>query len=83
VEKDGELVGAPFVFDIWWISLFLEQDRSWDWTTLTYERFVVRLARPRSCGPRRSWRMVGRAAVHEQAAAVRRGRSIHAVPQQV
>ncbi|MBP2326954.1 feruloyl esterase [Kibdelosporangium banguiense] len=39
VEKDGKLVGAPFVYDLWWISLFLEQDRSWDWTTLTYERF--------------------------------------------
>ncbi|NEK56421.1 tannase/feruloyl esterase family alpha/beta hydrolase [Geodermatophilus sabuli] len=36
---DGELVGQPFVFDVWWISLFLEQDPSWDWRTLTREAF--------------------------------------------
>ncbi|MGY1641710.1 tannase/feruloyl esterase family alpha/beta hydrolase [Geodermatophilus sp. SYSU D00703] len=36
---DGELVGQPFVFDLWWIGLFLEQDPSWDWRTLTREAF--------------------------------------------
>jgi hypothetical protein len=35
VEQDGELVGAPFQYDLWWFSLFLAQDRSWDWRTLT------------------------------------------------
>ncbi|MFW3172197.1 tannase/feruloyl esterase family alpha/beta hydrolase [Geodermatophilus sp. CPCC 206100] len=36
---DGELVGQPFVFDLWWIGLFLEQDPAWDWRTLTRESF--------------------------------------------
>ena len=36
---DGELVGQPFVFDVWWIGLFLEQDPDWDWRTLTHEAF--------------------------------------------
>lgn len=39
VEQDGRLVGAPFQYDLWWFSLFLAQDRSWDWTTLTPARF--------------------------------------------
>ncbi len=39
VEVDGRLVGKPFVYDLWWFSLFLAQDRSWDWTSLTRERF--------------------------------------------
>jgi tannase/feruloyl esterase len=36
VEVDGQLVGQPFQYDIWWISLFLAQDPTWDWQTLTY-----------------------------------------------
>jgi feruloyl esterase len=36
---DGELVGQPFVFDLWWIGLFLAQDPAWDWRTLTRESF--------------------------------------------
>jgi hypothetical protein len=39
VEVDGRLVGSPFIFDLWWFSLFLAKDRSWDWTTLTYAKF--------------------------------------------
>lgn len=38
-EVDGRLVGKPFVYDLWWFSLFLAQDRSWDWTELTYATF--------------------------------------------
>ncbi|MEU2349932.1 tannase/feruloyl esterase family alpha/beta hydrolase [Modestobacter sp. NPDC049651] len=36
---DGELVGQPFVFDLWWFSLFLAQDPGWDWRTLTTAGF--------------------------------------------
>ena len=36
---DGALVGQPFVFDLWWIGLFLAQDPGWDWRTLTHESF--------------------------------------------
>ena len=36
VEQDGQLVGKPFQYDLWWIGLFLAQDRNWDWRTLTY-----------------------------------------------
>lgn len=36
---DGEWVGRPFQFDLWWIGLFLEQDPAWDWRTLTHEAF--------------------------------------------
>ncbi|OMQ16402.1 hypothetical protein A7K94_0202785 [Modestobacter sp. VKM Ac-2676] len=39
VEVDGELVGQPFVYDLWWFSLFLAQDPEWDWQTLTYPAF--------------------------------------------
>lgn len=39
VEQDGKLVGSPFQYDLWWFSLFLAQDRAWDWTTLTYPKF--------------------------------------------
>ncbi|MGY1823093.1 tannase/feruloyl esterase family alpha/beta hydrolase [Geodermatophilus sp. SYSU D00079] len=42
---DGELVGQPFVFDLWWIGLFLEQDPSWDWRTLTREAFEAHFDR--------------------------------------
>lgn len=36
---DGSLIGSPFTYDLWWFSRFLKQDRSWDWTTLTYRDF--------------------------------------------
>jgi hypothetical protein len=36
---DGELVGQPFVLDLWWFGLFLAQDPAWDWRTLTHESF--------------------------------------------
>jgi hypothetical protein len=36
VEVDGQLVGQPFQYDLWWIGLFLAQDPNWDWRTLTY-----------------------------------------------
>ncbi|MGP4014634.1 tannase/feruloyl esterase family alpha/beta hydrolase [Saccharopolyspora sp. 5N708] len=39
VEVDGRLVGAPFDYDLWWFGLFLAQDRSFDWTSLTYASF--------------------------------------------
>ncbi len=39
VEKDGKLQGAPFQYDLWWFGLFLAQDRSWDWTKLSYHSF--------------------------------------------
>ncbi|MEU2348399.1 tannase/feruloyl esterase family alpha/beta hydrolase [Modestobacter sp. NPDC049651] len=39
VEQDGRLVGKPFQYDLWWIGLFLAQDRNWDWRTLTYAGF--------------------------------------------
>ncbi|MCI2418441.1 tannase/feruloyl esterase family alpha/beta hydrolase [Saccharopolyspora sp. K220] len=39
VEVDGRLVGKPFEYDLWWFSLFLAQDRSFDWTSLTYRSF--------------------------------------------
>ncbi|MBB3675465.1 tannase/feruloyl esterase family alpha/beta hydrolase [Modestobacter versicolor] len=44
VEVDGRWEGSPFVFDLWWISLFLEQDPSWDWRTLTPEAFEAYFA---------------------------------------
>ncbi len=40
VESNGQLVGEPFRYTEWWLRLFVEQDRSWDWTTLTYESFA-------------------------------------------
>jgi hypothetical protein len=42
---DGELVGQPFVFDLWWIGLFLEQDPAWDWRSLTREAFEAHVDR--------------------------------------
>ena len=36
---DGRWEGKPFQYDLWWISLFLEQDPAWDWRTLTYAGF--------------------------------------------
>ncbi len=36
---DGQLVGVPFVYDIWWFRYFLTQDPQFDWRTLTYESF--------------------------------------------
>jgi tannase/feruloyl esterase len=39
VEVDGQLVGKPFQYDLWWIGLFLAQDPAWDWRTLTYAGF--------------------------------------------
>jgi hypothetical protein len=39
IEVDGRLEGKPFQYDLWWIGLFLTQDRSWDWKTLTPASF--------------------------------------------
>jgi feruloyl esterase len=39
VEVDGQLVGKPFQYDLWWIGLFLAEDPGWDWQTLTYAGF--------------------------------------------
>lgn len=39
IEVDGRLVGAPFTYDLWWFSLWLAQDRDYDWRTLTYTSF--------------------------------------------
>lgn len=39
VGSDGELVGSPFTYDIWWFTRFLKQDLTWDWQTLTYSDF--------------------------------------------
>jgi Tannase and feruloyl esterase len=36
---DGELVGQPFQYDLWWIGWWLLQDPSWDWRTITYEHY--------------------------------------------
>ena len=44
VEVDGGLEGNPFQYDLWWISLFLEQDPDWDWRTLTPEAFEAHFA---------------------------------------
>jgi feruloyl esterase len=39
VEVDGRLEGKPFQYDLWWLGLFLAQDRDWDWKTLTPASF--------------------------------------------
>jgi hypothetical protein len=39
VEVDGRLEGKPFQYDLWWLGLFLAQDRRWDWKTLTPASF--------------------------------------------
>ncbi|WP_156960426.1 tannase/feruloyl esterase family alpha/beta hydrolase [Amycolatopsis taiwanensis] len=39
VPLNGKLVGAPSISDLSWFSMFLAQNRSWDWTTLTYPKF--------------------------------------------
>jgi hypothetical protein len=44
VEVDGRWEGKPFQYDLWWISLFLEQDPGWDWRTLTQESFEAYFA---------------------------------------
>jgi hypothetical protein len=47
-EVDGRLVGEPFQFDVWWLGLFLAQDRNWDWKTLnpaTFEAFFDQAVR--------------------------------------
>jgi tannase/feruloyl esterase len=38
-EVDGRLEGKPFQYDLWWLGLFLAQDRGWDWKTLTPAAF--------------------------------------------
>jgi hypothetical protein len=39
VEVDGRLEGKPFQYDLWWLGLFLAQDRRWDWKTLNPASF--------------------------------------------
>jgi feruloyl esterase len=39
VGADGQLVGSPFTYDIWWFTRFLKADLGWDWTTLTRADF--------------------------------------------
>jgi feruloyl esterase len=39
VTTGGTTIGAPFPIALTHIGIWLLQDRSWDWTTTTYERF--------------------------------------------
>ncbi|GAA2234493.1 tannase/feruloyl esterase family alpha/beta hydrolase [Promicromonospora sukumoe] len=39
-EVDGELVISPFVMPVAWFGGWLLRDPSWDWTTLTHERYL-------------------------------------------
>jgi hypothetical protein len=34
LDESGQLVGDPFVYDIWWIRYFLTDDPTFDWRTL-------------------------------------------------
>jgi feruloyl esterase len=35
----GQLVGAPFIYDLWWIQYFLADDPAFDWRTIDYADF--------------------------------------------
>ncbi|WP_130504160.1 tannase/feruloyl esterase family alpha/beta hydrolase [Blastococcus saxobsidens] len=39
LDDQGQLVGDPFIYDIWWIRYFLTDDPSFDWRTLDYASF--------------------------------------------
>jgi feruloyl esterase len=39
IHTRGRLEGTPFQYDLWWLGLFLAQDRNWDWKTLTPAAF--------------------------------------------
>jgi hypothetical protein len=39
LDPAGQLVGDPFIYDLWWIQYFLEDDPAFDWRTLDYASF--------------------------------------------
>ncbi|MGY1802576.1 tannase/feruloyl esterase family alpha/beta hydrolase [Blastococcus sp. SYSU D00922] len=39
LDGSGQLVGNPFVYDLWWIQYFLADDPAFDWRTIDYADF--------------------------------------------